>query len=232
MKLFLKAISFALLLLCSFSVLQAQTFDDPDDLADAVNSSTNGGVFIVKDGTYNDFEAAFEVVATSNAPVIIKAETIGGVILTGESHFVMKKSAHITLQGFVFDGEGEDTLVKLEGCNNIRITRNVFELKTDESIKWVFIGGVWNDNTYPFEFPSHHNRIDHNTFQNKETPGHYITVDGSFDDTGSDEVYYQSQYDVIDHNYFRNNGPRATNEQESIRIGWSEMSISSGYTRL
>ena len=29
---------------------------------------------------------------------------------------------------------------------------------------------------------------------------------------------------------FRNNGPRAVNEQESIRIGWSEMSLSSGYT--
>ena len=99
-------------------------------------------------------------------------------------------------------------------------------METEESIKWVFVGGVWNDNTYPFQYPSHHNRIDHNIFQNKETPGHYITIDGSFDNTDSDEVYYQSQYDVIDYNYFRNNGPRATNEQESIRIGWSEMSLS------
>ena len=69
--------------------------------------------------------------------------------------------------------------VKLEGSNNIRITRNIFELETTESIKWIFIGGVWNDNVYPFQFPSHHNRVDHNIFQNKETPGHYITIDGS-----------------------------------------------------
>ena len=220
----------ALIFLLSATQLNAQTFSDADDLADAVNSSTNGGIFIVKNGIYSDFESTFEAIATSTNPIIIKAETIGGVVLQGESHFTIRKSAHLILEGFVFDGEGEDTLVKLEGCNNVRITRNIFELKTTESIKWVFIGGVWNDNTFPFEFPSHHNRIDHNLFQNKETPGHYITVDGSFDDNGSEEVYYQSQHDRIDHNYFKNNGPRAVNEQETIRIGWSEMSLSSGYT--
>jgi len=214
----------------SFSIISAQTFDDPDDLASAVNASSNGGTFIVKNGTYNDFEATFEIAASASNPVLIKAETIGGVVLTGESHFVIRKSAYVILEGFIFDGQGEDSLVKLEGSNNIRITRNVFELQTTESVKWVFIGGVWNDNTFPFEYPSHHNRIDHNTFQNKETPGHYITVDGSFDDSGSDERYYQSQHDRIDRNHFKNNGPRALNEQESIRIGWSEMSLSSGFT--
>ena len=214
----------------SFHVSSQTYYTDSEDLADAVNASTNGGTFIVVDGTYNDFESTFEVVATASNPIIIKAESVGGVILTGESHFVFKTSAHVTLEGFVIDGQGEDSLVKLEGCNNIRITRNVFELETTESIKWVFVGGVWNDNTFPFQHPSHHNRIDRNIFQNKTTPGHYITIDGSFDDTGSDEVYYQSQYDRIDHNYFKNNGPRAVNEQESIRIGWSEMSLSSGYT--
>jgi len=192
-------IAIALCLLC-FNATAQLYFTDADDLADAVNSTTTGGTFIVTNGTYNDFEAFF------------------------------KKSAFVTLKGFVFDGQGEDSLVKLEGCNNIRISRNVFELETTESIKWVFVGGVWNDNTFPFQWPSHHNRIDHNIFQNKETPGHYITIDGSFDDTGSDEVYYQSQYDRIDYNYFKNNGPRAVNEQESIRIGWSEMSLSSGFT--
>ena len=216
--------------LISVVSLSAQTYSDPEDLSDAVNASTNGGVFVVADGSYNDFEATFEVIATASNPLIIKAETIGGVILAGESHFVIRKSAHVTLEGFVFDGQGEDSLVKLEGSNNIRITRNVFELSTSESIKWVFIGGVWNDNTFPFEYPSHHNRVDHNIFQNKQTPGHYITVDGSYDNNGSEEVYYQSQYDRIDYNYFNNNGPRAVNEQESIRIGWSAMSQSSGYT--
>lgn len=232
MNCFIKKWSILVVILLSLCpILSAQQyFTDPDDLIEAINNSSNGGTFIVREGIYNDFEVSVEIEATQDNPIIIKAETIGGVSLTGESQFVFKKSAFVTLEGFIFDCQGDETLVKLEGCNNIRITRNVFELKTMESIKWVFIGGFWSDNTFPFEYPSHHNRIDHNIFQNKETPGHYITLDGSFDDNGSDEVYYQSQYDTIDYNYFRNNGPRAVNEQESIRIGWSEMSLSSGFT--
>lgn len=213
-----------------FTVLNAQFFTDAEDLSDAVNASANGGEFIIKNGTYNDFEATIEVLATATNPVIIKAETEGGVRLTGESYFVIRRSSFVRVEGFIFDAKSEDSLVKLEGSNNIRLTNNVFELETTESIKWIFIGGVWNDNTYPFNFPSHNNRIDHNLFRNKNTPGHYITVDGSFDNTGAEEKYFQSQHDRIDHNHFKNNGPRAVNEQESIRIGWSEMSLSSGYT--
>lgn len=207
--------------------LSAQTFNDSDDLSDAVNNASGGEIFIIKNGSYKDFEATFEIEASESKPIIIKAETIGGVTLTGESQFVFKKSAYVTLEGFIFDCTGDNTLVKLEGCNNIRITRNIFELETTESIKWVYVGGVWNDNTLPFQNPSHDNRIDHNIFQNKSTPGHYITIDGT---TDSNDIAYQSQNDRIDHNHFRNNSPRAVNEQESIRIGWSKMSMSSGYT--
>ena len=204
----------------------AQTYvSDGDDLQDAANAAAPGDVIVVTNGTYNDFESSFTGIGTAENPIVIKAETIGGVTLTGDSHFVFKKAAYIVLEGFVFDAEGDDTLVKLEGSNNIRITRNVFELETTESIKWVYIGGVWDDHTFQFE--SHHNRVDHNVFQNKNTPGHYITIDGTND---GDEEFRQSQYDRIDHNYFRNNSPRAANEQESIRIGWSEMSTSSGFT--
>lgn len=198
---------------------------DSEDLSDYVNAAAPGDIFIVPNGTYNDFESTFTGIGTASNPIIVKAETVGGVTLTGESHFVFKKAAHIILEGFIFDAQGDETLVKLEGSNHIRITQNVFELETEESIKWVFIGGFWSDNT--FEHESHHNRVDHNIFQNKTTPGHYITVDGTND---GDEDFRQSKYDRIDHNYFKNNGPRAANEQESIRIGWSEMSMSSGFT--
>jgi hypothetical protein len=205
--------------------LSSQTlYTDEDDLKNAVNAaSATGGTFIVKNGTYNDFSVSFEVLATSASPIIIKAESIGGVTLTGGSNFVLKKSSYVTIEGFVFDAEDAGTLVKFEGSNNIRVTRNVFEQTSEDSAKWILIGGYWDDKTEPYQFLSHNNRIDHNIFQNKDHLGHYITVDGT-------NGLVQSQYDRIDHNYFRNNGPRATNEQESIRVGWSEMSESSGYT--
>ena len=214
--------------ICIANLMLAQTtVSDPGDLQEMVNAASGGGTFIVPNGTYNDFEASFSVVATAENPIIVKAESVGGVILTGDSHFTFKKSAYITLEGFEIYATGSSTLIKLEGSNNIRISRNVFELTTTDPIKWVYIGGVWDDNIYPFTYPSHDNRIDHNIFQNKATPGHYITVDGT---TDANDVGYQSQYDRIDHNYFKNNSPRAVNEQESIRVGWSDMSKSSGFT--
>ena len=225
-----KSISTILLFALCNIVSAQQYFTDVDDMVEAIHNSSDGGTFIVLDGIYNDFEVSLEIEATAEHPIIIKSETIGGVTLTGESQFVFKKSAYITLEGFVFDGEDKSTIIKFEGSNNIRISRNVFQLATDadSTAKWIYIGGYWDDKSYPFNFPSHHNRIDHNIFQNKSRPGHYITVDGNEDEDS--EKYYQSQYDRIDHNYFKNNSPRAVNEQESIRVGWSEMSESSGYT--
>ncbi|MEM9686750.1 MAG: chondroitinase-B domain-containing protein [Bacteroidota bacterium] len=215
-----------LALLFSLTAVAQTIVTDGEELQNLVNAAMPGDVFIVQNGTYNDFEAVFTAVAQENNPITVRAESIGGVTLTGDSHFVLETAAHIIIEGFVFDCEGDNTLIKLEGSNNIRITRNVFELTTVESVKWVYIGGIYND--YTFQHTSHHNRIDHNIFQNKATPGHYITIDGTSNEDGS--VSLQSQYDRIDHNYFKNNSSRAANEQESIRIGWSQMSMSSGFT--
>jgi len=38
------------------------------------------------------------------------------------------------LRRLYFDGQVEDSLVKLEDSNNIQITRNIFELETNDSI--------------------------------------------------------------------------------------------------
>jgi poly(beta-D-mannuronate) lyase len=195
-------------------------------LQNAVNSSTNGGVFIVPNGTYPDFYCNFTKAATAENPIIIKAQTVGGVTLTGSSYFAFKKAAYITLEGFVFNSQGNSSLVKMEASNNIRLTRNVFELNATSSVKWINIVGTYDD--YTFQYLSHHNRVDHNIFKNKTTGGNYITLDGTYNQTRTEN--YQSQHDRIDHNYFYNNGPRVENEKESIRIGNSQLCQSNGYT--
>ncbi|GIZ07771.1 chondroitinase-B domain-containing protein [Flavobacterium sp. UMI-01] len=208
------------------NVIEAQTlYTSASTLQTAINAAaTTGGTFIIKDGTYNSFKVTTtSATATSDKPIIIKPQSVGGVTFTGDSYFSFKKSSYITLEGFNFNCTGNSTIVKLEGSNNIRVTRNTFKLTTTSSIKWVFIGGVWDDTVEPYQFLSHHNRIDHNIFKDKNTPGHYITVDGT-------NSKVQSQYDLIDHNHFKDNSPRAVNEQESIRVGWSAMSKSSGFT--
>ncbi len=219
---------FSFIIVLLFGVKSSsQTYVTTDtSLQSQVNAAAPGSTFIIPDGTYADFYCSFTKIATAENPITIKAATVGGVILTGDSHFVFKKSAHIILEGFVFDCQSNNTLVKLEASNNIRITRNVFELATTNSIKWLVVTGYYND--YTFQFLSHHNRIDHNTFKNKTTAGNYITIDGTYNQDQT--VNQQSQYDRIDHNYFYNNGPRLENEKEAIRIGNSQLCNSSGFT--
>jgi len=208
--------------------LQAQTYvNTRQALQTAINAAVPGSTIIVRNGTYADFYASVTTKSgTDGNPITIKAESVGGVTLTGDSRFTMKKSSHIKFEGFVFDCTGSNTLIKLEACNNIRITRNVFELDTPVAIKWIVVVGTFDD--YTFQFLSHHNRIDHNTFKNKFTGGNFITIDGTYNQDRS--IGQQSQYDRIDHNYFYNNSPRAVNEKESIRIGNSQLCNSSGFT--
>ncbi len=216
-------LSILFILVCSFTMVSQTYITSGSQLSTLTSTAEPGSVFIILNGSYPDFSSTVKGLGTADNPIIIRAETIGGVTLTGSSRITFNKAAHFILEGLTFNCTGTSTMVKLEGCNNIRLTRNVFELAQTGSSKWVYIGGVYDDTTEPYQYLSHDNRIDHNIFKNKTLPGHYITIDGT------NEII-QSQNDRIDHNYFKNNSPRAENEQESIRIGWSNMSMSSGYT--
>lgn len=217
-----------ILLLFATFFAAAQTVTSGSALTAQVNAATPGAIFIIPNGTYTNFSSTFTANATAANPITIKAETVGGVILTGDSKFVFNQASHLILEGFIFNCTSNNTLVKLNGSNNIRITRNVFDQVSTSSVKMVYIGGIYND--YTFQFLSHDNRIDHNIFQNKTTAGNYLTIDGTSNADGS--ISLQSQNDKIDYNYFKNMGPREANEKEAVRIGWSQMSMSSGFTIL
>lgn len=216
------------MLLVNFGANSQTYVSTGSNLQTLVNAATPGSTFIVPNGTYANFYSSITKIATAENPITIKAATVGGVTLTGNSQFIFKKSAHIILEGFVFNCQSNNTMVKLEASNNIRITRNVFELTATSSVKWIVVTGFYND--YTFQFLSHHNRIDHNIFKNKTTAGNYITLDGTYNQDQT--VNQQTQYDRIDHNYFFNNGPRLENEKEAIRIGNSQLCQSSGYTTI
>lgn len=203
------------------SVIYAQQttlVTDIDDLKNTVNAASAGDIIVIQDGSYSGNSMTVTANGTAENPIKIKAQSIGGVTLTEDTKFILRKCSYVILEGFVFTNDG--TAVKLEGCNNVRISRNTFKLNETSSTKWVYIGGVWDEPTTSL---SHHNRIDHNTFEGKTQAGNFITIDGS----GQTQV---SQFDVIDHNLFKDNTPRITNEKESIRVGWSKMSKSSGFT--
>ncbi|GJQ62379.1 MAG: lyase [Melioribacteraceae bacterium] len=210
------------LLVISF-LLTAQTIfvQNDEQLKSAVNSASPGDTIVVRSGQFDtDGSVTIRNNGTIDAPIVIKAENLNGTELINESYFDFRKCSYIELNGFIFSSQ-DVTAVKLQASHHIRITNNIFRIQETESVKWVLIGGIWDD---PNAL-SHDNKIDHNIFENKTYPGNFITIDGS-----PDPVYQSSQRDTIEYNYFRNNDPRAENEKESIRIGWSELSPSSGYT--
>ncbi len=191
------------------------------ELEDAVGSIQSGDIITVADGIYNtDGSLTLKNVGSEEKPVLIRAENIGKARLTGETYFDLRRCSYVTIEGFEFTGS-DITAVKMQASNNCRVTRNIFRLQESESLKWIVVGGIWDDPNAM----SHHNRIDHNLFEEKHKPGNFITIDGTPDPT-----YKSSQFDRIDHNHFRNIGPRVENEMEAVRVGWSELSMSSGYT--
>lgn len=183
----------------------------PGDTIEVVNGnySFNGNISVTRSGT-------------ADLPVLIRAQNLHGAVLINESYFTLKQVSYITIEGFLFRSS-DVTAIKTESCNNIRITKNIFRLEETTSNKWVLIGGTYN----LIEPNSFNNRIDHNLFEEKHQLGNFITIDGSPEPNAK-----SSQYDRIDHNYFRNIGPRVNNGMEAVRVGWSEMSLSSGFTTI
>jgi hypothetical protein len=191
---------------------RTEDVDGSGALADALESVAPGTTLVLADGTY-DGEFAMQVRATAEAPVVVRAANPGKAVIASGAGIVVEGSSHVVVSGLTFRS-GASTLLKLESSNNVRVTHNTFDRggAGEESSKWLYIGGA----------DSHHNRVDHNTFQNKTDPGNYLTLDGS-----ETQV---SQHDRIDHNRFVRLGPRAENEKEAVRLGWSEISMSSGFT--
>ena len=208
----------------------AQIFvDNFDDFKDACQSAQPGDEIILAEGRYEARSITISnVQGTAENPVIIRAENIGKDTLHTGTYMDLRHCSHITFQGFVIEISEKYTTFKIQASNNIRITQNVLDgagesyYKDDgvsrNSATWIILQGIWDDD----EALSYNNRIDHNILKNKQTLGNMIRIDGT------DETWV-SQYDVIEYNHFKNMGPRAENEMEAIRIGWSEMSESDGY---
>lgn len=190
-----------------------------DEFKKALNGMETGDTIVVADGTYNIDGQTINTGGTKDNPVLITAENVGRVTLNGKSSFTLRHVEYVTIRGFKFASEGK-TVVKMEGSRYCRVTQNEFNLNEEKSNKWVIIGAHYQDT----ENKSCGNRIDHNLFEGKTQPGNYITIDGV------SKAHQPSQNDTIDHNHFRNNSPRAANEKESIRVGWTDLSGGSSYT--
>ncbi|MCD9899440.1 polysaccharide lyase 6 family protein [Streptomyces sp. MT29] len=176
-------------------------------LTTAMANAVAGQTIVLANGSYSIGKLNAKN-GTSSAPITIMAAQQGKAIITGGQLEVLS-SSYVTFSGLKWTNRNT---LKISSSHHIRLTRNHFRLTESSSLKWIIIQGAG----------SHRNRIDHNLFEEKHQLGNFITIDGS--------STQQSQYDQIDYNHFRNIGPRATNEMEAIRVGWSAISKSDGFT--
>lgn len=175
----------------------------------ALNNAVAGDVITMADGNYSAFKIRRKY-GTAASPIVVRATNpLGAIFNAGQLE--LENTHHITFEGFKFINSAG---IKFRNTTFNRLTKSSLEMNESalSSLDWLSIGGTG----------SHHNRIDHNEFKNKTALGNFVQIGG--------EGGQVSQYDVIDHNYFFSNGPRAENDKESIRVGDSTVSRSSGYT--
>ena len=190
--------------------------DSIDALNAAVPKAKPGDEVVLADGEYRDAKLAIHGGGAEGAPILVRAETVGGVRLTGESSLRLW-GKFVTVQGFSFvDGHsGSSDVVQFrrnsdEAATDCRLTRcSIIDYNAPGGgeTKWVSIYGQ-------------RNRVDHCTIAGKTTEGTTLVVwlDG------------EPNHHLIDHNHFGFRPDLGKNGGETIRIGTSQMSLTSSAT--
>ena len=181
-----------------------------------------GDGVVLANGTWTNFEILFKAKGTENAPVTLRAETAGQVILSDLSNLRLA-GEYLVVSGLVFkDGytpTGEVISFRQNDenlANHSRVTQVVIDNYSNpekfEQDKWVVMYGK-------------HNRFDHNNLIGKRNAG--VTMAVRLQNEKSQQNYHR-----IDHNYF---GPRpvlGSNGGETLRIGTSHYSLTDSFTTI
>ncbi|WP_026162634.1 polysaccharide lyase 6 family protein [Kribbella catacumbae] len=179
-----------------------------DELQRAIGTAGPGTVITVADGHY-PVPAGAPIALTGvrgepGLPITIRAESPGGVVLTGEQSFVLTGSSDVTLSGFAF--RQSTTLDVPPDCRRIRLTRNDFQLADIEGLHWLMVR-------------ADHSTVDHNAFHGKTTLGIYLGIEGAgIDEMATGVHVYRNHFS--DHTFPGDNGG------EPIRLGVSPRALS------
>ena len=174
-----------------------------------------GDTVILANGEWRDFEIDFYGEGAPEAPIQLRAEEKGQVIITGKS-FLRLAGSHLLVSGLVFT-DGYTPLSSV-----IAFRRSPSELAYHSRVTETVIDGFNNPERTETDFwvtlYGRFNRFDHNHLAGKANRG--VTLAVRLDSEESRENFHR-----IDHNYF---GPRETlgsNGGETLRIGTSHYSL-------
>ena len=175
-------------------------------LKSKINSAAPGDTITLKDGVYiTNGTITVRSRGEPGQPIVIAAESVGGVELAGTHGFnIVEPAAHIVVSGFNFThASGKNTIGA--GTSEVRFTRNTFHCAGDGA--YLSVAG---DDA----------QIDHNEFGDKKTAGSMIAVGG----TGSQVARRL----WVHHNYFHDFAALGASGAAMIRFGLTALSLSTG----
>ena len=187
-----------------------------DEYKEAVKSLEPGDTIVLANGRWENFEILFKGKGTEDAPIRLRGETPGGVILTGQSNLRLA-GEYLEVSDLVFkDGYTPTQVV-------VAFRQNKANLAKNSRVTNVVIDNYNQPERYSVDFwvliYGKNNRFDHNHLVGKRNQG--VTMAVKMDTEESRENNHH-----IDHNYF---GPRpilGSNGGETLRIGTSHFSRS------
>ncbi len=170
----------------------------PAQLAAAVKKSHPGDTIILADGTWRDAAIDLAVGGTSSAPLVLRAQTPGGVVFTGASSLTFS-AAHVEVDGVVFkDGSPAKGNVVEFDSDDCRLTNSaVVDFNPVDPAKgyyWVYFHG-------------NRNRVDHCLFQGKN---HYEPLVGN--------NINGSRYNTVEFSHFKDIAYVNQNGREIFRV--------------
>src|SRR5262245_54348273 len=130
------------------------------DLASRVSSAVAGDVIIVGNGVYtNAAPINISSAGRKGKPIVIRAESIGGVEIKGSNGFsFVDHAAYVTVEGFKFTHSASININS--GTSHCRLSRNFIELSIPPNTKEPYVTISGDDI-----------EIDHNELRNKSTLG-------------------------------------------------------------
>jgi len=201
-----------------FTNTQARTLDIRE-VSQAVRNAQPGSEIVIRNGTYENIELVIHGTGTAERPIIVRAETLGQVILSGHSNLRLA-GEFVEVRGLVFkDGfSPRGPIIEFRNgrdvANNSRITQS--------AILWYNLPDRTQSNHWIIMY-GRNNRFDHNVVEGKTGLGVTLVVE-------LNEERHQENNHRIDFNYFGIRPNFGSNGAETMRVGTSTWAYTSSRT--
>lgn len=220
-NLLLSALLLLLLSSCgSNSISESIYVENIKELNEAISQVKSGGEIVLANGVWQDAQINFFGQGTEEAPITLRAETPGEVLLQGASNLKLG-GEYLVVDGLYFTNGSspspaviqffisDDTL-----ANNCRVTQSVIKdfnkSQRNKQDLWVL-------------FKGRHNELDHCYLAGKSNRGPTIRINLA----GNESI---KNYHHIHHNYFGPRPPKGGPSAETIQIGNSGTSMAPSHT--